>query len=180
MGKRLQIYVGAAILALGLLLLVGAIFSIDVWGYLWPLIFIGLGILLLTRVQSSHEGYGESYIHLLGDVRRTGAWQVRDQEIWCLVGDVRLDLTEAETPPGETTLRLQGLVNGITVILPEDVALAVTSTAFVTEVKMLGYKQDYIFTPYTTETDNYREADRKVRLELLYVVADLKVRRPRA
>lgn len=179
MGKRRQIYVGAAIVALGVLLLIGALWDIDVWGYLWPLLIIGAGVLLLTRVQA-RERYGETTLQLLGDVRRAGAWTVRPQDIWCLVGDVRLDLSEAKIPPGETTLRLQGFANGITVILPEGVGLTVTSTAFVTEARMLGDKQDYVLTPYTAETDAYREADRKIRLELLYVVADLKVRRPRA
>jgi lia operon protein LiaF len=178
MDKRLQIYVGATIVALGVLSLVGTLWNIDVWGYLWPLLFIAAGVLLLTRARSP-ERYGETHVRLLGDVRRLGAWTVREQEIWCIIGDVNLDLTQAEVPAGETPIRVVGFVGDVTVTLPEDVGLAVSTTAMVTTARVFGQKQDYVFTPYRMESDAYREANRKIRLDLLYMVADLHVRRPR-
>jgi lia operon protein LiaF len=174
MRKKTQIIVGAVIVAWGLLLLVGNLLGINIWNYVWPLFLIGLGIWLLTRSQ--REGRF-THVVLLGDQRRRGAWQVRDENLFSLIGDVSLDLTEAEVPVGESTLRVQGFVNSVVIRVPDDIGLAITSTAFVTSATVFGHKHDYIMTPYEMESDNYHEVDRRVRLELLYFVADLKVRR---
>jgi lia operon protein LiaF len=174
MRKKTQIVVGVVIITWGLLLLIGNLLQINIWAYVWPLILIGLGVWLLTR---PHKQGRYTHVVLLGDQRRRGAWQVRDEDLFSLIGDVTLDLTEAEIPVGETTLRMQGFVNSVVVKVPDDVGLAITSTAFVTSAYVFGHKRDYILTPYELETDNYHEVDRRVRLELVYFVADLKVRR---
>ena len=174
MRGRTQVVIGAVIVAWGGLLLVGNLLEINIWAYVWPLFLIGLGIWLLTR--SPREGR-YTHVVLLGDQRRRGAWQVRDENLLSLIGDVHLDLSSAEVPVGETTLRMQGFVNSIVVRVPDHVGLAITSTAFVTSAYVFGHKHDYIMTPYEMESDNYSEADRRVRLELLYFVADVKVRR---
>jgi lia operon protein LiaF len=173
MRRRTQIIIGTGIIAWGLLLLLGNLLQINIWNYVWPLILIGVGIWLLTRPHGPDKA---THVVLLGDQRRRGPWEVRDESLFCFVGDIHLDLTEAIVLPGETTLRLQGFVNSIYVKLPEHIGLAISSTAFVTSAYALGHKQDAFLTPYEMQSSNYHEADRRVRLELIYFVADLKVR----
>jgi lia operon protein LiaF len=177
MRRRTQLIIGGIVIAWGLLLLIGNLLNVDIGRFIGPLLLIALGLWVLLRPRIREKG-NPTVFRLLGDVRRRGPWRVRDEELWCLVGDIRLDLTEAEIPPGETTIKLAGFVNGITVVVPENVGVAVNSTAFVTEARMFGYKQDYLLTGYEGESDNYAEANQKIRLELLYFVADLKVRHP--
>mgnify|MGYP000998171802 CR=1 FL=1 len=175
MGKRTQITIGIIVLVWGLLLLLGRLLQIDIGVYLWPLLLIAIGVWLLLRPGGLARG-GPTQVVLLGDIRRRGSWKVQQQDIWCLIGDVNLDFTDAEVPIGETLIKVQGFVGSVRVTVPEGVALSISSTAFVTDARVFGYKQDYIFTVYDTATEGYAEAERKIRLELLYFVTDLRVR----
>ena len=173
--RRPQVVMGTAILIFGLLLLIGNLTGIDICAYLFPLILIGIGIWIVTR-PALFAGGRNTRIQVIGDIRRRGQWTVRDQDFWCGVGDIRLDLTEATLPEGETTLRFYGFVNDVTLIVPGTVGVSVLSTSFLTTARVLGDKQDYFLTPYETETQRYTTATRRLRVELVYFVVDLKVR----
>ncbi|MGC9469008.1 MAG: cell wall-active antibiotics response protein LiaF [Anaerolineae bacterium] len=175
MRERTRMIVGAVILGLGLILLIDALVGVNIWDYLWPLIIIGIGVWILMRSRKM-ERRGLTVFQLLGDVRRRGAWTVREEEIWCVIGDVRLDLTEAQIPEGETTIALRGFVGSVNITVPADIGLAVTSSAILTDARVLGDKQDYVLTVYEAKSDNYVEAARKVRLDILYFVVDLRAR----
>ena len=56
---------------------------------------------------------------------------------------------------------------------PDDVGLFITSTAFLTSVKAFGVEQDCLLTGYETENSSYRDAERRIRIELLHFVTDL-------
>jgi predicted membrane protein len=173
--RRPQVIVGTAMLVFGLLLLIGNLTGIDICAFLFPLILIGAGIWIVTR-PAVFAGGRDTRIQIIGDIRRRGQWAVHDQDFWCGVGDIRLDLTEATIPQGETTLRFYGFVNDVTLIVPETVGVSVISTSFLTTARVLGDKQDYFLTPYETETHSYATATCRIRLELIYFVVELKVR----
>jgi lia operon protein LiaF len=174
MKKRVQVTVGIAIIVFGCLLLISNLLQINLWSYLWPLFLIGLGVWVLLRPRLS-LGAPTQY-RLLGEIRERGRWTVQNREVWGFISDVDLDFTEAKIPAGETTLRFHGFVGDIDLTIPEDVGLYVTSTAFVTSAKTFGVKQDYLLTGYETENSAYRDAERRVRIELLNFVTDLNVR----
>jgi predicted membrane protein len=174
--RRPQVIIGTAILVLGVVLLVSNLTGIDICAYLFPLILIGIGVWIVTR-PTVLSGGKDTEIRLIGDIRRRGKWAVREQNFWCGAGDIRLDLTAAIVPEGETTLKLYGFVNDVTLIVPETVGISVVSTSFLTSAHVFGNKQDYFLTVYETETDPYAIATRRVRLELFYFVADLKIRK---
>ena len=84
----------------------------------------------------------------LGDIVRNGAWQVIPEEIWLAIGDIHLDLTEAQVPEGETTLTVFGFVNDIKLTVPEGVGIGLHCSAFVSDVKMYGDKGiDHLHAP---------------------------------
>jgi lia operon protein LiaF len=114
-------------------------------------------------------------LKLLGDIRRRGVWQVTDEEFWIGVGDVRLDMTEAEIPTGETCFRIWSIVSPVRLTVPEDVAVSVSSTAFVTESRFLGRKRDTIMAPFRASSQNYEIAERQIRLEVTSFVGDIRV-----
>jgi lia operon protein LiaF len=174
--RKPQVILGAVILIMGLAMLIGNLTGVDICAYLLPLILIGIGVWIVTR-PAMFAGGRDTQIQILGDIRRRGKWTVHEQDFWCGIGDIRLDFTDAVVLAGETTLRLRGFVNDITVIVPESVGVSVASTSFLTSARIFGYKQDYFLTLYETESNNYGIATRKVRLELFYFVADLKVRK---
>ena len=170
-----QLILAVAIIIFGIVLLVGNLLDVDMWVLCWPSALILLGVILLLRPQliSSDAAVAQK---LLGDIRRRGAWDVTDEEFWLGVGDVTLDMTEAEIPVGETHLRIWCFVAGIKLTVPEDVGVAVSSTAFVTDARFFGRKREGFVTPVRMVSENYELAERKVRLESTSFVGDSKVR----
>ena len=174
MKNRAQVTVGIAIIVFGCLLLISNLLQINLWSYLWPLFLIGLGVWVLLRPR---RGPGaQTRFRLLSETRRRGRWAVRDEEVWSLISDIDLDFTEAIIPAGETTLRFHGFVGDIDLTAPDDVGIFIVSTAFLTSARAFGVKQDHLLTGYETETSSYRDAERRIRIELLHFVTDLNAR----
>jgi lia operon protein LiaF len=175
MRNRGQVFVGAALVIIGVVLAIGAIFKIDVWAFCWPLALILVGVWFLVRPRFLSPGTFSNF-HPLGGIRRFGSWTVANEEIWMFVGDVELDLVHAELPAGETTLRIYGFVGDVDVSLPADVGLSYTSTAFVTDSRINERKLEGFILPTSFTSDNYLAAEKRIRLETLFFVADVKVR----
>jgi lia operon protein LiaF len=174
--KQQSAIIGLAIIAVGLVFLIGTVFRVNVWAFCWPIGLIAVGVWLLIR--PAMVGPDTRIVQrVLGDIRRDGAWDVVDEEIWLAVGDVRLDLTEATVPAGETNIRVYGLVGDVRLIVPEGVGVSVSSWAFVSEGRVFGQKEETYVTPLQMASDDYETTDRKVRVELYAFVNELSVRR---
>jgi lia operon protein LiaF len=176
MRGKLQVTIGILIIVMGLMFLIGAIFDVDVSAFCWPIGLIALGVWLLLRPQLVGPDTAVR-LKLLGDVRRYGDWQVTDEEIWIGIGDVRLDMTSADIPVGETTIRVFGFVGDVRLLVPEGVGVSVSSSSFVTDASIFGQKRDGVFFPVHFTSEDYETAERKVQLETMHFVASLRVRR---
>jgi lia operon protein LiaF len=175
MENRGQLIIGGTIVAVGIFLLIGTVTGVNIWRFVWPLVLIGLGAWLILRPRMVAPGTSVD-AKLLGDIKRSGAWTVKDEEIWLAIGDVKLNLTAATIPPGETKIRVGGFVAEVNLVVPDDVGVGVHSSAFLTTAKVLGEKRDVFLSPYKAESANYATAERRIRLETTFFVADLKVR----
>ena len=177
MRNQSQIWMAVLLIIIGVLFLFGALFHINMWPFLWALllIFTGVWIILRPRLISPDVRFLQQFI---GDVRREGHWSVTDEEITLFIGDIRLDMTEAEIPVGETHLRTIGFVGDVRIILPEGVGISVTSNAFVNDDWVLGKKYDGFLIPIQITSPNYDTAERKIRLESNHFVSSLKIKQP--
>ncbi len=175
MYNKQQVFIGAVIVLIGVLSLLGNVLDIDIGSLFCPLVLIAAGVLILMRPQLLDRDT-PGRLKLFGDVRRHGAWQVTDEELWVGIGDVRLDMTGADIPVGETRIRVFSFVGTLRVSVPEGVGVSVLSTAFVTDARVLGHRQDYIVTPFEMSSDDYETVERKVRLEMLAFVGNLRVK----
>lgn len=169
-----RILIGTLIIIAGVLLLLGAVFDINVGLFCFPVGLILLGIWLLFRPQMVGPETGFR-VAFFGPVRRDGRWQVTDQEIWLAVGDVRLDLGEADIPSGVTDIRIFAFVADVRLLLPPGVGAAISSTSFVSDIKLFDRKREGIVAPVHMSSDGYDEAQRKVHLETVCFVAEVKV-----
>ncbi len=174
--RNWYITLGAVIVFIGLLFLIGAVTGVNLGDFICPiaLILVGVALIIRTRRISRDTAFTAK---LIGDIRRRQGDKVQNEEIWVGIGDVDLFLTDADVPTGETRLRMVGFVGDIDLRIPEDVGLSITSLAFVTEAKMFGEKKSHIATPYEYVSPGYAEAERKIRLETTFFVADMKARR---
>lgn len=169
-----RLLIGSLLVFFGILLLVGEIFDLEVGKICWPAGLILLGVFLIAR-PGMFGPASAAKLRPFANIRRAGIWQPASEEIWMLVGDVRLDLTQAMLPPGETVVTIYGFVGDIHLTVPAGVGLAVASTAFLTTGRIFGQKGDHFLTTLERANPEYAQAERKVRLETIFFVADLKV-----
>ena len=173
--KRWQIIFGVVLIFLGIIAMIEVFFDVDLWRFIWPLILVGLGLLLIFRTQAAGP-----QIHILtpilGDLRRSGSWEVTNQEIWWFVGTNRFDLTDAVFPDEEATIKIFGLVAEVKIILPEDVGLRVSSTAFVSEFKGLEGTDERFLSPLNYQSPDYDEKDKRVNLQTVAFVSEIGIK----
>ena len=175
MYNKQQMFIGIVIVLIGTLFLIGSIFDVDVWGLCWPAALISAGVLLLTRPHLLDPNT-PGRVKLFGNVRKRGKWQVADDELWIGIGDVRLNMIDADIPVGETRIRVYGFVGDVRVSVPKGVGISALSTSFVTDAKVLGHKGDYFVTPFEKSSDDYETAERKVRVEMMGFVSNMKIK----
>lgn len=174
MKRQGQVILGGVLILIGGLVLLGNLLNISLWAYFWPLFFIALGVWVIARPSMIPEGMLFSQ-RIIGDISRKGDVQVDDEEMFVFIGDVNLDLREAVWPEGETKLRILGFVADVRIRLPENIPASANVTALVSDVNWGGQKQDRILTPYAAHSDGYETARSRLRIEMVYFVADLKV-----
>jgi len=175
--KRWQIITGIVLVFLGLIALLEALFVVDLWRFVGPLLLIGIGVLLILRPQLAGPDV-HVQMPVLGDMRKTGVWEATQHEIWWVVGSNRLDFTEAVFPKGDAKIKIIGFVAEVRVILPEDVGLRVEASGVVSELKSMDGKQERIFSLLEYETPNFNHADKRVTLQTIGFVSEIKVKRP--
>lgn len=170
------LFIGIFLVAIGLFFLLGVIFNFNAWAYCWPIGLIALGIFLLLRPRwlSADTAVQQKFV---GDIRRDGVWNVTDEEMWLFVGDIKLDLTRAKIPAGETRLRIFSFVGDVDVLLPAGVGISLSAQGFLTEAKLFGQKRESFFAPIHFSSDDYEVAERKIRLEVVHFVGDVELRR---
>jgi lia operon protein LiaF len=95
-----------------------------------------------------------------------------------LVGSSRLDFTDANFPNGESTIRIIGFVADVKVILPEEVGLVIESSAIVSELKGFANKEERIFNTLDYATPEYHSGSKKVRLQTIAFVSEIRLKRP--
>ena len=177
MYNRGYIYIGAAVIILGLFALISALAGVDFWALALPLLLIAAGVYLILRPRYAPPGTA-MHTRLLGNIRRSGAWTAVGEELWVLVGNASFDLTQVSLPPGETVIRILGFVGDLKLVVPDTVPVAISSAGFVTTSRVFGEKHDTFLAPFETETPGYAEAESKLRFESWRFVTTIKVRRP--
>jgi predicted membrane protein len=176
MRNRGQIIFGVFLLFIGFLLLVGNIFRVDFGIICWPSLLILLGIYLLAR-PTLRQSPGGINLQIFGDVRHSGEFELKNEETWQFIGNLRLNLAKATLPEGETTIRLYGFINDLDIYIPENIPLEVSATGFLTSSRIFGRKRDQFLVPLTYQDPGYGTAERKILLETIGFIIDLKIER---
>ncbi|KAA3643384.1 MAG: hypothetical protein DWQ07_23005 [Chloroflexi bacterium] len=168
-------FLGIALILLGVVLFTARLFNLDTWAIFWPLALMAGGLWIILRPNFAPDGTNVRF-RFIGEIDRYGDWQVNDEETSFFVGDADLDLTSADIPEGETHLRYMGFVTNVKLRLPDDVGLQVRSGSFVTDASLFGIDFDRVFSPLEYTSENYRDASRKIDLEVNSFVTELAAR----
>ncbi len=173
MTKRGQVILGSALLLLGFFALIGAVFRVNFGLFCWPIFLVLLGVWLLFRPQFDRAG---THILLLSDVHKRGIWQAVSESYWIGVGDLHFDFSQAEIPLGETVIQINGFVGSVKATVPPGLGFAVNASGFLVDSTVFGSKQDMFLSPFQFRSPGYETAERRIRLESVFFVTDLKVR----
>jgi len=170
-----QVIFGILIILIGLMFLLGNFFDVDVGALCFPtaLILIGVWLLIRPRLVGPDTALR---MRIFGPIRRSGAWRVGDEEIWLLIGDVYLDMTQAEIPPGETHVRVFAFISNVRLLVPQDVGVSASSMAFITDTRVFGQKRGGFVIPSHVTSEGYENAGRKVQVETISFIADVRAR----
>ena len=174
MRKNALIIAGSILIAFGVLQIISYFLDINFLAILFALSLIILGIILLLRPNLGFPGPGTKFRPIC-EISRHMDWTARNEEIWMFVGDIQLDLTRAEIPPGETIIRIFGFVGDIELLSAPDIGLSISSAGFLNQTNFLGQKREVFFSPVSYKSDNYPEFERRIRLEYLGFVVELKL-----
>lgn len=174
--KRWQIIIGITLIVLGIFSLLSQIFpDVRLGRFLIPLLLIGLGLLLILRPRFTGPEVIVQF-PIIGDIRKSGSWEVTQHEIWWFVGSNRLDFSEAVFPQDQATVKIIGFVTDLKVVLPEDIGLRVESSAFFTEYSGLQGEQERFLSYLEEQSPNYLTAEKRVNVQVIAFVSEIKVR----
>ena len=176
MQNRNQMVIGSFLILLGGAWFVASLLRISFWAICFPVGLILLGVLFLFARPPLFGPSSEGGAHFVGDIVRSGEWSVKNEEFWLFVGDVRLDMTRAQFPSGETTLYLNAFVADIDVSVPSDVAVSLSTTSFVAEAELNGQHVERFLSGVQMSTPDYATAERKLRLVTTCFVGDVNVK----
>jgi lia operon protein LiaF len=168
---------GTVLILIGVMILAGSIFNVNLWNFFWPVILILLGLWLLARPRWTGAMGPENFL-FFNNLRRKGTWQVKNEEIWIFLGNVLMDLTSADIPSGETVYRIYGFIGDVDLIVPQGVGVRVSSAAFINDIKVFGKKQSSILIPIEVASEAYETAERKIRLDVAFFISDVKIKPP--
>lgn len=175
MRKRSVMLLGLLMVAAGSLYLLGSLLHFDAGLYFWPLALIVLGVWFLLR-PAQETGASSTRVLFIGDIKRSGAWQVADEEIISFISDVDLDLTQAQVPDGETDLVCSGFVSDISARVPADIGVKISTSGFICEHNVLNEKSTWFLNPASSETPGYIGCQRRVHIHARGFVVEAKVK----
>jgi len=175
MQNRGQVLVGSFLVLFGGGLLLASLLHISFWAVCFPLTLIIVGLFMLVVRPSFGGASSAENAQFLGDIVRSGEWQVTNEEFRLFVGDVRLDMSRAQFPAGETVIRLNGFVYDTDITVPDDVGVTLSANGFVVDTKLGIQHSENFLSGVQLATNNYTAAERKLRVVMNSFVGNVRV-----
>jgi predicted membrane protein len=176
MQNRGQVLVGSSLVLFGGGLLVASLLHINFWAICFPMTLIVVGLFfLIARPPMWEATTTSSNSQFVGDIVRSGEYTVASEEFRLFVGDVRLDMSRAQFPLGETVIRLNGFVYDADLTVPDDVGVSVSANGFVVDTKLGAQHSENFLSGIQLATANYPTAERKLRVVMNSFVGNVRV-----
>ncbi|WP_165820796.1 cell wall-active antibiotics response protein LiaF [Pueribacillus theae] len=123
----------------------------------------------VTDSSARRSLFGE--FHMMND-----RYELEDLTISHGIGDVKIDLTKAIIPAGETVLVVSGWIGDIDIYVPYDLDVSINASVTIGELEVFGNKQSGISRSLSKRTESYTSAEKKVKLILSLTIGDIDVR----
>ena len=145
-------------------------------GSAFGLAFVALGVLAFLAAWRVRR-FSRKLRRAVGHVRSsTGGWAVEeDVVISTVVGDISLDLSDAELPEGETELALFCWLGTIQIRVPHAYGVDVTAQSIVGGVDVLGHREEGLVRDIHQRSEGYEDRPQRVKMRLSTFVGELLV-----
>lgn len=173
------IITGSLLIALGVIFLGhnAGFFDIDMqnfWQGFWPVIIILIGVSLLSKNKHNSSGH----LAIMGAVEKSNAgWELKSAEYSAIMGGIELDIRKADFSEKEINLGLSVIMGGITVIVPEDVAVTCKGTAVLGGIDLMGRGSGGIVGNASMQSGDLQSADKIIHLNCLCILGGIEVKR---
>ncbi len=175
MKNKTAILIGSILIIMGIFSMIDILFKINLWSLIFPLILIGLGLLIIFRPKTLPEG-NNFIFRFINETDKFHPWTVEPAEYWSFVGEMKLDFSQAIIPEGETFINVYSFVNDLDIILPTDAGLKLKARGFVHDTKVLGQKADQLLAAFEYETLDYKSQTRKINIQTLSFVSEVEIK----
>ena len=175
MKNKSAVLIGSALIILGAFSIIDILFDINLWSFIFPLILIGLGVLILLRPKTTPEGSNYLF-RFINESDKLHSWTVEPAEYWSFVGNMNLDFSEAIIPEGETFINMVSFVNELDIILPTDSGFKLKARGFVHDTNVKDNKEDHLLAVFEYETPDYKNQTRKINIQTLSFVSEVEIK----
>ncbi len=178
-GQLANLVTGAVLVAVGVLFLGGnaGLFNVDMtsfWKGFWPVIIILIGI----NIMFKNEHNVGANTAVMGAVDKTkDAWELSSGDYIAIMGGIDLDIRKATFTEREVTLNLTVILGGITIIVPEDVAITSQGTAILGGIDLLGKGSGGIIGSATMQTGDLQTAAKVLHLTCNCIMGGIEIKR---
>jgi hypothetical protein len=77
----------------------------------------------------------ERIVSIMAETKRRGVWRPpKKLDVWCIMSDTKLDLTEAQLAEGVTEIHLRAIMAAVRIIVPPGVRVVIQPSAFMSSV----------------------------------------------
>ncbi|MED2972298.1 cell wall-active antibiotics response protein LiaF [Fictibacillus sp. B-59209] len=101
-----------------------------------------------------------------------------DINIQCGIGDSVIDLSNTVLPDGESVIAIRNLAGNIKILVPYEAAVSVHHSVLAGSTTIFQLHESKIFNQlFHFQTENYQEAQQRIKIVTSMVVGDLEVKR---
>lgn len=128
------------------------------------------------QYRKRHNSYRQEVSSLLGDFILRHRFELNDMRISNGLGDVKIDLSQAIIPHGDTTIEIFAGLGDVQLYIPYDLDVSVEASVLLGTLDVLNYKQDGFTRRTQTKSVRYDEATRRVNILVTLGLGDVDVR----
>ncbi|OXS54006.1 hypothetical protein B1A99_27615 [Cohnella sp. CIP 111063] len=121
----------------------------------------------------THVGKHRLFVNMRLDEQ---SWVLNSMSYWHALGEIHMDMSLAVPEEKETTIVLQGVVGNVDLIVPEDYGLQVDASVLIGQATFRQIQEGGMMQRLSWKSPNYEECEQKLKLQLFYLVGDIKIR----
>ncbi|WP_187172908.1 cell wall-active antibiotics response protein LiaF, partial [Enterococcus faecium] len=103
-------------------------------------------------------------------------FDLNDLNVSGFIGDVKIDLSKAIIPEGESTVVISGVIGNVDIYVPADLEVSVSSSAFIGDIDLIGSKTSGMSTKLYAASPDYSQAKRRVKISISLFIGDVDVK----